>query len=294
MPCRPCVDRTASPPPTSGRTTAERRPTVSILDQLRLDGQVAVVTGSGQGIGRAIAWALADAGCDVASTRGASTISRSPPAAFAQRGRRALVAPADIRDFSETLAERDRVRTRRDRRVGQQRRGLRRQERPPARRARRRHVPGADRAQSDSAFQGCKAAAQRMPAGGSIVNITSGAGTRGSPYTGPYAAAKAGLINLTQTLGAGARRARHPGQRRLARARWPPRHSARCSASRTSSTICRERSRSADSERPTTSPRWCCSCAARRRRGSPANTTWWPAGRTQRSYQYEPKDQQAE
>jgi 3-oxoacyl-[acyl-carrier protein] reductase len=39
-----------------------------------------------------------------------------------------------------------------------------------------------------------------MPDGGVIVNITSGAGTRGSPYTGPYAAAKAGLINLTQTL----------------------------------------------------------------------------------------------
>ena len=32
-----------------------------------------------------------------------------------------------------------------------------------------------------------------MPDGGVIVNITSGAGTRGSPYTGPYAAAKAGL-----------------------------------------------------------------------------------------------------
>ena len=36
--------------------------------------------------------------------------------------------------------------------------------------------------------------------GGVIINVTSGAGTRGSPYTGPYAAAKAGLINLTQTL----------------------------------------------------------------------------------------------
>ena len=39
-----------------------------------------------------------------------------------------------------------------------------------------------------------------MSEGGAIVNITSGAGTRGSPMTGPYAAAKAGLINLTQTL----------------------------------------------------------------------------------------------
>ena len=38
---------------------------MSLLDRFRLDGQVAVVTGSGQGIGRAIAWGLADAGCDV-------------------------------------------------------------------------------------------------------------------------------------------------------------------------------------------------------------------------------------
>jgi 7-alpha-hydroxysteroid dehydrogenase len=39
-----------------------------------------------------------------------------------------------------------------------------------------------------------------MGDGGSIINISSGAGTRGSPFTGPYAAAKAGMNNLTQTL----------------------------------------------------------------------------------------------
>ena len=51
-----------------------------------------------------------------------------------------------------------------------------------------------------SAFQGCKAAAKRMQPGSSIVNISSGAGMRGSPYTGPYAAAKAGMNNLSETL----------------------------------------------------------------------------------------------
>ena len=51
-----------------------------------------------------------------------------------------------------------------------------------------------------SAFQGAKAAASRMSAGGVIINIASGAGMRGSPRTGPYAAAKAGMLNLTQTL----------------------------------------------------------------------------------------------
>jgi 7-alpha-hydroxysteroid dehydrogenase len=38
---------------------------LSLFDLFRLDGQVAVVTGSGRGIGLAIAWGLADAGCDV-------------------------------------------------------------------------------------------------------------------------------------------------------------------------------------------------------------------------------------
>jgi 3-oxoacyl-[acyl-carrier protein] reductase len=51
-----------------------------------------------------------------------------------------------------------------------------------------------------SVFQGCVAAARRMAEGGAIVNISSGAGMRGAPNTGPYGAAKAGVINLTMTL----------------------------------------------------------------------------------------------
>jgi NAD(P)-dependent dehydrogenase (short-subunit alcohol dehydrogenase family) len=39
-----------------------------------------------------------------------------------------------------------------------------------------------------------------MMPGSSIVNISSGAGTRGSPFTGPYAAAKAAMNNLSETL----------------------------------------------------------------------------------------------
>ncbi len=173
---------------------------MSILEQLRNDGQVAVVTGSGQGIGRGIAWALADAGADlVLNARRQSDLEATAEGVEA-RGRRALVVQGDIRDFSDTVAERC-VSTfgRLDIWVN--------------------NVGGSDekavralvdtpdevfRAQLElnltSAFQGARAAAAHMPNGGAIVNITSAAGTRGSPLTGPYGAAKAGLINLTQTL----------------------------------------------------------------------------------------------
>jgi NAD(P)-dependent dehydrogenase (short-subunit alcohol dehydrogenase family) len=117
-----------------------------------------------------------------------------------ERGRDALIVEGDIRDLSEDIADRTMERFGRlDIWVN--------------------NVGGSDekttrelidtpdevfRAQLElnltSAFQGCKAAAKRMESGGSIVNISSGAGLRGSPFTGPYAAAKAGMNNLTETL----------------------------------------------------------------------------------------------
>jgi 7-alpha-hydroxysteroid dehydrogenase len=41
---------------------------VGLLDRFRLDGVIAVVTGSGRGIGRGIALGLAEAGADVVVT----------------------------------------------------------------------------------------------------------------------------------------------------------------------------------------------------------------------------------
>jgi NAD(P)-dependent dehydrogenase (short-subunit alcohol dehydrogenase family) len=173
---------------------------MSLLDRFRLDGRVAVVTGSGQGIGRAIAWALADAGCDVVVNARRRDDLEVTAHGIDERGRRTVVVDGDIRDFSEVLAERalaelggldvwvNNV-------GGSDEKGVHRLVDTP---------DDTFRAQVElnltSAFQGCRAAAERMRDGGAIVNITSGAGTRGSPWTGPYAAAKAGLINLTQTL----------------------------------------------------------------------------------------------
>ena len=173
---------------------------MSLLDRFDLSGRVAVVTGSGQGIGRAIAWGLADAGCDVVLNARRIPDLEETARGIEERGRRALIVSGDIRDLSESLADEAMATFGRiDIWVN--------------------NVGGSDekttralvdtpddvfRAQLElnltSAFQGCKAAATRMKPGSSIVNISSGAGMRGSPFTGPYAAAKAGMNNLSQTL----------------------------------------------------------------------------------------------
>lgn len=173
---------------------------MSLLDLFRIDDHVAVVTGSGLGIGRAIAWGLADAGCDVVvNARRRSSLEETADGVVA-RGRKALIAEGDIRDFSGELAARaidefGRIDVWVNNVGGSDEKTV------------RELVDTPDeiwRAQLElnltSAFQGAKAAAALMARGGVIVNIASGAGTRGSPRTGPYAAAKAGMINLTQTL----------------------------------------------------------------------------------------------
>ena len=76
---------------------------MSILDTFRMDGQVAVVTGSGQGIGRGIAWALADAGCDVVLNSRRQSDLDETAAGVRERGQRALTVAGDIRDFSDHI-----------------------------------------------------------------------------------------------------------------------------------------------------------------------------------------------
>jgi len=173
---------------------------MGLRDAFEMTGRVAVVTGSGRGIGRAIAWGLADFGCDLVLNARRVADLEETAAGVRERGRRALVVDGDIRDFSDVVAQRAIEEFGRlDIWVN--------------------NVGGSDEKQTrslidtpdetfraqlelnlTSAFQGCKAAAMHMTDGGSIVNISSGAGMRGSPSTGPYAAAKAGMNNMTQTL----------------------------------------------------------------------------------------------
>jgi 2-deoxy-D-gluconate 3-dehydrogenase len=68
------------------------------MDEIRLDGSVAVVTGGGRGIGRGIAERLAGAGADlVIAGRNAEALDAAQ-SAIERLGRRCVAVPADVRD----------------------------------------------------------------------------------------------------------------------------------------------------------------------------------------------------
>lgn len=74
---------------------------MSILDRFRLDGQVAIVTGAGRGIGAASAIALAEAGADVVISARTEEQLRETAAAVEARGRRAHIVVADLNETDQ-------------------------------------------------------------------------------------------------------------------------------------------------------------------------------------------------
>ena len=81
---------------------------------MRLAGQVAIVTGSSRGVGRAVALALAREGCDVVVAAKTDTPHPRLPGTIHQTadevralGRRALAVPCNVREFAEVERMRD-------------------------------------------------------------------------------------------------------------------------------------------------------------------------------------------
>ena len=71
---------------------------MSILDKFRIDGQVAIVTGAGRGIGAATAVALAEAGADVVISSRTEEQLKDVASRIEAAGRRAALVPADLND----------------------------------------------------------------------------------------------------------------------------------------------------------------------------------------------------
>ncbi|HEX3839656.1 MAG TPA: SDR family oxidoreductase [Acidimicrobiales bacterium] len=167
-------------------------------------GKVAVVTGGAGGIGRGIAEGFLAAGADVVVCGRSETAEEALPAALDPGGqlRRAMYVVADVRDPEQGVALL---------RAAQERFG-----RVDALVNNAGGSPEADAATVSPRFfasvvtlnllapfycgQAANAVMQGQAEGGSIVNVGSVSGTRPSPGTAAYGAAKAGLINLTQSL----------------------------------------------------------------------------------------------
>jgi NAD(P)-dependent dehydrogenase (short-subunit alcohol dehydrogenase family) len=168
-----------------------------VADPLDLSGKAVIVTGGCRGVGRGIATRFLEAGADVVIC-----CRHEPDEAPAANGRTAAFVEADVRDADQI----ERVVAFTTERLG------------------RLDVlvnnaggsPPADSATAPPKFstaiitlnliapllfaQRANAVMQDQPEGGVIINIASVSGIRPSPGTAAYGAAKAGLINLTQTL----------------------------------------------------------------------------------------------
>jgi NAD(P)-dependent dehydrogenase (short-subunit alcohol dehydrogenase family) len=167
--------------------------------------KVAVVTGAGQGIGRACALMFAEAGANVvvADINGPNTVSVADE--VKALGRDALAFEADTRSeahvqriVDETMRHFGRLDVAVNN-VG----GNGGQPNRPVLELTTENWDGVLDVSLRSTVLCARAFATQMVASGtkgSIVNIASVAGVRGSPNMAPYAAAKAGVISLTQTL----------------------------------------------------------------------------------------------
>ena len=170
-----------------------------------LDGKVAIVTGSGSGIGRVLALGLAQAGAHtvVADLPGKIEAAEETARAVRGMGRQALVSELDVTKVksAETMVEKarsafDHI----DILVNNAGIIIRKK-------ALEVSEEDWDRVLDTNlkgAFFVSQAAARAMveQGGGKIVNIASVNGIIGSPERAAYTASKAGLINLTRTLAA--------------------------------------------------------------------------------------------
>lgn len=172
---------------------------------MRLEGQVAIVTGGGQGIGEQIALRLAREGARVVIADINLAGSRTVAEAIAREGgREARVVPTDITDeaqVAELVQAALAIQGRIDILVNNS--GIM----GPVKHLENITLEewrGTLAVNLDGMFLCCKhvVPVMKRQGGGSIVNIASVTGKRPLPQRAPYATSKLGVIGLTRTLAA--------------------------------------------------------------------------------------------
>jgi NAD(P)-dependent dehydrogenase (short-subunit alcohol dehydrogenase family) len=177
---------------------------MGVMEKLRLDGKIIIMTGAGRGLGRAMALDLATAGADiVAAARTQEQIDETAEMIRAT-GRHCIAVQVNITDSSSmqalvdaTLAEFGRI----DVLVNNAGGVTRGWNKPLEEITDNQWQKGIDTNLTGAVF-GCRAVIPQMlkQGGGKIINVTSGLGVRASKYNFMYSAAKAGLINFTRCM----------------------------------------------------------------------------------------------
>lgn len=176
----------------------------SVTSKFRLDERIAIVTGSGGGVGKGIALNLAQAGAHVVVAELNPSIGEATAHEIQALGRKSLPVVVDVTKGDQvsklvdvTMKEFGRIDILVNNAGGT-------------------HVPipvvqfseeewdFRIRLNLKSVFLCCKTVSRVMidQRGGNIINIASAAGTRAMPGMSAYGAAKAGVISFTRTLAA--------------------------------------------------------------------------------------------
>lgn len=182
--------------------TASMGPSDGVLARFRLDGRVAVVTGGGTGIGRAIALGLAEAGADVVVGGRRKDPLEAVVSEIEARGRRGLAVTtdvtieADVRRLAEAATALGKLWVWVNNAGGLQGEPM---------------GALADTSEESwhttfdrnltSVFLAARVAPALMEDGGAVLNVSSTAtATRGAPGHGVYSAAKIAVNHITQTM----------------------------------------------------------------------------------------------